>query len=61
MRFLDYFRKNCRKTIRHEHEALLELNQIDPLTKAVNQVADQVDTRLEPGMKRLQDATLERH
>jgi hypothetical protein len=42
-------------------EVLLESNQIDPLTEAVNRVADQVDTRLEPGLKRLRDATLERH
>jgi antitoxin HicB len=42
-------------------EVFLESNQIDSLTEAVNQVADQVDTRLEPGLKRLQDATLKRH
>jgi hypothetical protein len=36
-------------------------DKTDPLTEAVNQVADQVDTRLEPGLKRLRDATLERH
>jgi hypothetical protein len=42
-------------------EVFLESNQIDPLTEAINQVADQVDTRLEPGLKRLRDATLERH
>jgi hypothetical protein len=41
-------------------EVFLESNQIDPLTEAINQVADQVDTRLEPGLKRLRDATLER-
>lgn len=42
-------------------EVSIELNQIDPLTEAINRVADQVDTRLEPGLKRLRDATLERH
>ena len=42
-------------------EAFLEANEIDPLTEAINQVADRVDTRLEPGLKRLQEATLERH
>jgi hypothetical protein len=36
-------------------------DKIDPLTEVINQVADQVDTRLEPGLKRLRDATLERH
>jgi hypothetical protein len=42
-------------------EVSVESKQIDPLTEAVNRVADQVNTRLEPGMKRLRDATLERH
>jgi hypothetical protein len=42
-------------------EAFLEANEIDPLTEAINRVADRVDTRLEPGLKRLQEATLERH
>jgi hypothetical protein len=41
-------------------EVFLESNQIDPLTEAINQVADQVDTRLESGLKRLQNATLKR-
>jgi hypothetical protein len=40
---------------------LAHQDEIDPLTEAINQVADQVDTRLEPGLKRLRDATLERH
>jgi metal-responsive CopG/Arc/MetJ family transcriptional regulator len=42
-------------------EAFLEANEIDPLTEAINLVADRVDTRLDPGLKRLQHATLERH
>jgi predicted DNA-binding protein len=42
-------------------EVYLETNQIDPLTEAINRVADQVDTRLDLGLKRLQRATLERH
>ena len=42
-----------------EHPTL-ETNQIDPLTEAINLVADRVDTRLEPGLKQLQRATLER-
>ncbi len=41
--------------------AFLEANEIDPLTEAINRVADRVDTRLDPGLKRLQRATLERH
>jgi hypothetical protein len=36
-------------------------DKTDPLTEVINRIADQVDTRLEPGLKRLQDATLERH
>jgi hypothetical protein len=40
---------------------LAHQDEIDPLTEAVNRVADQVDTRLEPRLKRLRDATLERH
>jgi hypothetical protein len=42
-------------------EMFLETNQIDPLTEAINRVADRVDTRLDSGLKRLQRATLERH
>jgi hypothetical protein len=42
-------------------ESFLETNQIDPLTEAINRVADRVDTRLDSGLKRLQGATLERH
>jgi predicted transcriptional regulator len=42
-------------------EAFLEANEIDALTEAINRVADRVDTRLEPGLKRLQRVTLERH
>ena len=42
-------------------EAFLEANEIDPLTEAINQVADRVDTHLEPDLKRLQTGTLERH
>jgi hypothetical protein len=42
-------------------EVFLETNQIDPLTEAINRVADQVDTRLDSGLKRIQGATLERH
>lgn len=42
-------------------EAFLKANEIDPLTEAINRVADRVDTRLEPGLKHLQRATLERH
>jgi hypothetical protein len=42
-------------------EVFLESNQFDPLVEAINQVAGQVDTRLEPGLKRLRDATLERN
>jgi len=41
-------------------EVFLEANEIDPLTEAINRVADQTDTRLDPGLKRLQNATLER-
>jgi metal-responsive CopG/Arc/MetJ family transcriptional regulator len=41
--------------------AFLEANEIDPLTEAINRVADRVDTHLDPGLKRLQRATLERH
>ena len=43
-------------------EAFLNANEIDPLTEAINRVADhQVDTRLDPALKRLQNVTLERH
>ena len=42
-------------------EAFLEINQIDPLTEAINRVTDQTDTRLEPDLKHLQQITLERH
>jgi predicted transcriptional regulator len=42
-------------------EAFLEANEIDPLTEAINRVADRADTRLDPGLKRLQEATLERN
>jgi metal-responsive CopG/Arc/MetJ family transcriptional regulator len=42
-------------------EAFLQANEIDPLTEAINRVADRVDTRLEPGLERLQAATLRRH
>jgi hypothetical protein len=42
-------------------EVVLESNQIDLLTEVINRVTDQVDTRLEPGLKRLRDATLERN
>lgn len=42
-------------------EVFLKNNEIDPLTEAINRVADRVDTRLEPGLKRLRNATLERH
>ena len=41
-------------------EGFLKNNPIDPLTEVVNRVADRVDTRLELGLKRLQNATLER-
>ena len=44
-----------------EEVMLAETEAIDPLTEAINRIADQVDTRLEPGLKRLRDATLERH
>ena len=51
--------------IKTRRDALLKRlahqEKIDPLTEAVNRVADQVDTRLGPRLKRLQDATLERH
>ena len=43
-------------------EAFLNANEIDPLTEAINRVADhQVDTRLDPALKHLQNVTLERH
>ena len=42
-------------------EAFLSANEIDPLTEAINRVADQVDTRLDSNLKRLQNVTLERH
>ena len=42
-------------------EAFLEANQIDPLTEAINQVADRVDTHLEPDLTQLQARTFERH
>ena len=42
-------------------EAFLNANEIDPLTEAINRVADGVDTRLDPALKRLQNTTLERH
>ena len=42
-------------------EEFLEANQIDPLTEAINQVADQFDTRLDKGFGDVQAATLERH
>jgi predicted transcriptional regulator len=42
-------------------EMFLEINHIDPLTEAINRVADRVDTRLDSGLKRIQGATLERH
>ena len=42
-------------------EAFLNANGIDPLTEAINRVADGVDTHLDPALKRLQNATLERH
>ena len=42
-------------------EAFLNANGIDPLTEAINRVADGVDTRLDPALKRLQNVTLERH
>jgi metal-responsive CopG/Arc/MetJ family transcriptional regulator len=42
-------------------EAFLQANEIDPLTEAINRVADRVDTRLEPELERLQAATLRRH
>ena len=41
-------------------EAFLQSNEIDPLTEAINRVADRVDTCLDPALKRLQDATFER-
>jgi hypothetical protein len=41
-------------------EAFLQTNDIDPLTEAINRVADRVDTRLDSGLKHLQNATLER-
>jgi predicted DNA-binding protein len=40
-------------------EAFLKANEIDPLTEAINRVADEVDTRLDPVLKRLQNASLE--
>jgi hypothetical protein len=42
-------------------EASLETNEIDPLTEAINRVVDCVDTRLDPGLKRLQETSLERN
>lgn len=43
-------------------EAFLNANEIDPLIEAINRIADhQVDTRLDPALKRLQNVTLERH
>ena len=42
-------------------EAFLESNEIDPLTEAINRVADRVDTHLDPGLQRLQRVTFERH
>jgi hypothetical protein len=42
-------------------EAFLERQGVDPLTEAINQVADRVDTGLDPELERLQTSTLERH
>jgi hypothetical protein len=42
-------------------EAFLETHDIDPLTEAINRVADRVDTRLDTELERLQSITLERH
>jgi predicted transcriptional regulator len=42
-------------------EAFLEIHDVDPLTEAINRVADKVDTRLDAGLYRLQKVTLERH
>ncbi|WP_293909782.1 hypothetical protein [Deinococcus sp.] len=41
--------------------AFLEANEIDPLTEAINRVADHTDTRLDPGLAGLQRTTLKRH
>ncbi|MFK7600692.1 ChpI protein [Deinococcus sp. SM5_A1] len=41
--------------------AFLEIHEIDPLTEAINRVADRTDTRLDPGLTELQRATLKRH
>jgi antitoxin HicB len=51
----------ARAELLEAEEVFLDSHQIDPLTEVINRVADQVDTRLEPGLKRLQDATLERN
>jgi hypothetical protein len=42
-------------------EAFLETHEVDPLTEAINRVADRVDTRLDTELERLQSITLERH
>ncbi len=42
-------------------EAFLETHDIDPLTEAINRVADRVDTRLDTELERLQTITLKRH
>lgn len=42
-------------------EAFLENQGIDPLTEAINQVADKVDTRLDSGLEQLQSITLKQH
>jgi hypothetical protein len=61
-RLLDESREQiARGEVFTAEEVSLESNEIDPLTEVINQVVDQVDTRLEPGLKRLQDVTLERH
>ena len=41
-------------------EAFLSANEIDPLTEAINRVTDEMDTRLDPVLKHLQNVTLER-
>jgi hypothetical protein len=42
-------------------ESFLKTQAADPLTEAINRVADHTDTRLDPVLKSLQNATLERH
>lgn len=39
----------------------LKQNDIDPLTEAINRVADTVDTGLESSLNRLQGETIKRH